>query len=60
MPVLGVDDERAAGSGGSDLVVDELDRIVSASDVQRALRVGEVVLNVDDEQRGRPVPFSHG
>ena len=57
VPVLGVGDRRAGGEGPLDLGVDDRHDLVAASDRQAAGRIGEVVLDVHDDQRHlRAVP----
>jgi hypothetical protein len=51
MPVLRVDDQRAGGPRGRDLGVGDVDHRVRVAHVEAAVRVGEVVLHVDDDQR---------
>ena len=60
MPVLGVDDDRAGPLRRLDRVVDPRDDLERAGDRQATRRIGEVVLDVDDDE-GRPgvVPL-HG
>jgi hypothetical protein len=52
VPVLRVHDERPGGPCGPDLVVDRGDHALAPRHVQAALRVREVVLDVDDDERG--------
>jgi hypothetical protein len=52
MPVLRVGDERTRSAGGRDLGVEEREDRRAAGDRQVADRVGEVVLDVDDDERG--------
>ena len=59
MPVLGVDDEGAARSRRRNLAVDQRDHLGRRRDVQRALRIGEIVLDVDDDQGRSPVVSIH-
>ena len=59
MPVLGVEDGRAGRAGAVDLAIDERHDLLAALDVEAALGVGEIVLNVDDQQRGSRVIGSH-
>src|SRR5829696_3137369 len=51
VPDLGVDDRDAGGPRAVDLAVDDRHDFLAALDVEAALRVGEVVLHVDDEER---------
>src|SRR6185503_7622263 len=53
MPVLGEDDRGAGRPRRRDLAVDDRDDVGAAVDRQAALRVGEVILEVDDDE-GRP------
>ena len=56
VPVLGEDDEAAGDGRHRDLAVDRRDDRVAAGDGQAARRIGEVVLDVDDDQgRGRVI-----
>jgi len=52
VPVLGVRDERARREGCAGRRVDDGDDPLRAADAERALRVREVVLDVDEQQRG--------
>ena len=52
VPVLGGDDDRAVGAGHLDLAVDRRDDRVTAADGQAARGVGEIVLDVDDDEGG--------
>jgi hypothetical protein len=61
MPVLRVDDECPVVTRPTHLAVHHPDHVRRAVDEQRALRVGEVVLHVDDDQRRRrAVALRHG
>ena len=51
MPVLGQDDVGAGGSRLRDLAVDGRDDLLAGGHVQAARGVGEVVLDVDDDER---------
>ncbi len=52
MPILGVDDARARSPSVRDLPIDGADHPLAAGDVQVSARIGEVVLDIDDNQRG--------
>ena len=52
VPVLGVDHGGAGRLGRGDLGGDRADDVLAAPDVQRARRVGEVVLHVHHDQGG--------
>jgi hypothetical protein len=59
VPVLRVEDPCAGHFGGVDLRVDKRHYLFAALDVKVALRIGEVVLDVDDEQGGSRVVRRH-
>jgi acylphosphatase len=59
VPVLRVHDERTRLLGGVDLGVDRLEDLVTARDPEASVRVGEVVLDVHDEERRLVVVPGH-
>jgi hypothetical protein len=59
VPVLRVDDQRTRVDRRGHLVVHEGNDLLRAPDVEAADRVGEVVLDVDDEQGGPRVVIGH-
>jgi hypothetical protein len=64
VPVLGIEHDRPRTDGTADLAVDGVDDLVSSSYIERAVGVGEVVLDIDHEQRRalavrRPTPLRH-
>ena len=60
VPVERVDDEPAVVPSALDLAVDRRDDVGRACDGQAAIRVGEVVLDVDDDEGGFGVVALHG
>ncbi len=60
VPVLGEHDQRPGGAGGLDLGAQQPRQVLTAGDVQAPGRVGEVVLQVDDHQRGPVVVVERG
>lgn len=59
MPVLRVGDAGPGGPGLCDGVIDGRDDRVATGDGQAALGVGEVVLDIDDDEGGAFVPADH-
>src|SRR5690606_7466609 len=59
MPILGVDDGRSGSDGRPDLLIQIADGVLAIVDVEASGRVGEIVLDVDDNECGTRV-VSHG
>ena len=59
VPVLRVDDASAGGLSGSDSVVEGRDDLVAATHGEAAAGVGEVVLDIDDDEGGVLIPADH-
>ena len=60
VPVLGRHDDRAVVAGHRDLAVDRRDDGVAAGHAQAAGRIGEIVLDVDDDEGGAGRVSLHG
>src|SRR5256885_453458 len=59
MPILGEHDRRPRRPGDRDLAIDDRDEIGSAVDRKAALRIGEIVLEIDDDEGRPPVVALH-
>ena len=59
MPVHRVNYDSTSSSCSPNLDIDELDQLFSTLDIEAAARIGEVVLQIDNQQRALRIVGGH-